>query len=192
MSEDIWEQRYRAQKTGWDRGETSPALMHWLESGALQPGRILVPGCGHGHEVAELAARHFEVTALDIAETPVERLRKQLRESNLQAEVIQTDFLQWEAPATFDTIYEQTALCALEPETWERYADRLYQWLDTDGLLFALFMQTHREGGPPYHCDLPEMKALFPTDRWRWLELEPLNVPHPSGIHELGFVLKKT
>ena len=30
------------------------------------------------------------------------------------------------------------------------------------------FMQTHQDGGPPWHCDLERMKELFPTEQWQW------------------------
>jgi hypothetical protein len=45
-----WEQRYRQGRTGWDRGEASPALHAWLEAGIVPRGRVLVPGCGHWRE----------------------------------------------------------------------------------------------------------------------------------------------
>ena len=45
---EIWESRYQAGTTGWDRGKTSGNLLDWLESGNLTPCRILVPGCGNG------------------------------------------------------------------------------------------------------------------------------------------------
>ena len=50
---DFWQERFEKKQTGWDRGATSPQLLAWLESGALQPCRIAVPGCGSGWEVAE-------------------------------------------------------------------------------------------------------------------------------------------
>ena len=189
--EHIWERRYQNNQTGWDRGTVSPALEQWLESGQLQPGDVLVPGCGHGHEIAALIRAGCEVTAVDIAPTPVQRLQERLQAEGLKAEVIQADLLQWEPNCAFDAVYEQTCLCALDPAVWTEYAARLWRWLKTDGVLFALFMQTGREGGPPYHCELADMRSLFPQEAWRWLDTEPLRVPHRSGLHELGFVMRK-
>ena len=57
---NFWQERFEKKQTGWDRDATSPQLLAWLESGALQPCRIAVPGCGSGWEVAELARRGFE------------------------------------------------------------------------------------------------------------------------------------
>jgi 2-polyprenyl-3-methyl-5-hydroxy-6-metoxy-1,4-benzoquinol methylase len=77
----FWEEKYRADLTAWDRGGVSPALEHWLAEGALKPGRILIPGCGYGHEVLALARRGFEVWGLDIALTPVRRLQAKLAQA---------------------------------------------------------------------------------------------------------------
>lgn len=192
MSEQVWEQRYQAGQTGWDRGENSPALLYWLEEGVLQPCRILVPGCGHGHEVVELARRGFDVTAVDIAPTPVSTLRQRLDKAGLKAPVVQANVLHWRPAAPFDAIYEQTCLCALSPDQWHDYENMLYEWLKPGGRLFALFMQTGAEGGPPYHCDLGDMRELFKPDRWRWpAEEDAREVPHSQGKRELGFVLAR-
>ena len=75
---DAWERRYREGKTGWDRGEPSPALMHWLAEGLVPAGRVLVPGCGHGHEIVELIRAGCDVTAVDIASQPMRRLTVEL------------------------------------------------------------------------------------------------------------------
>jgi len=58
-----WEQRYQQGETGWDRGQPSPALHQWLEQGVLKPGRILIPGCGRGHEALAMAAAGAAVRA---------------------------------------------------------------------------------------------------------------------------------
>jgi len=62
-----WESHYQAGQTDWNRGQTSPAIHHWLNTGDLTTGSILVPGCGWGYEVIELAKSGFGVTAIDIA-----------------------------------------------------------------------------------------------------------------------------
>ncbi|MFQ5995751.1 MAG: methyltransferase domain-containing protein [Acidiferrobacterales bacterium] len=191
LNKGWWEARYRDRQTAWDRADVSPALLHWLTTGDLAPGRVLVPGCGRGHEVIELARRGFGVTALDIAPSPIAFLQKRLRKERLPAEVVQTDVLVWEARQPFDAIYEQTSLCALVPSQWETYADRLCRWLRPGGKLFALFMQTHSVGGPPFHCDLAHMRELFPSTNWFWLDTPTFEVPHPVGFCELGYVLKR-
>ncbi len=186
-----WNEKYLAGTTGWDRGGVSPALIHWLEQGNLSPCRILIPGCGYGHEALELARRGFEVTAMDIAPAPLAHLEHTLKAADLSATLVQADALEWQAPEAFDAIYEQTCLCALDPEHWQQYEGKLHDWLIPGGRLFALFMQTGRAGGPPYHCDLADMRPLFPDQRWHWHGLPHREVPHPNGLFEYAAELTR-
>lgn len=190
-AQKFWEVRYEHDVTPWDRGSTSPALAHWLDSGKLKPCRILVPGCGRGYEVIELAQRGFDVTALDISPLAIEIVAHRLDEAGLAASLIETDLFDWMPRTPLDAIYEQTCLCALLPEQWSAYAQRLAQWLRPNGELFALFMQTGKAGGPPYHCDLDAMAELFATDAWIWPAGKPIKTPHSSGFFELATILKR-
>jgi len=188
---DTWEARYRRGDTGWDRGDVSPALQHWLDSGALTPCRIMIPGCGRGYEAARLAAAGFDVLAVDIAPSAVASVRALLEKEALQARIIEADLLRFDPPRTVDAIYEQTCLCALAPTEWPDYERKLHAWLRPGGRLLALFMQTGEEGGPPFHCDMDAMRRLFTKERWQWPDTQPLHVPHPSGRFEWGYVLRR-
>jgi cyclopropane fatty-acyl-phospholipid synthase-like methyltransferase len=184
MSSHEWEQHYLDGRIGWDRGGSSPALKHWTEMGLLTPSaRILIPGCGRGHEVIDLARMGLSVTAVDVASSPIEFLNSQLDKEGLEASCIQADLLAWEPDDTFDLIYDQTCLCALDPNHWKRYEGLLRGWLVADGVLLAHFMQTGRAGGPPYHCSLSEMSHLFDSSAWRWSQTE-LTIGHPAGFKE--------
>ena len=55
-------------------------------------------------------------------------------------------------------------------------------------MLFALFMQSKRPDGPPFHCDLERMRELFPHDEWTWSD-ELKEIAHPSGLTEINAVL---
>jgi SAM-dependent methyltransferase len=186
-----WEEKYQANTTPWDRGASSPALLRWLESGALAHARILVPGCGRGHEVLDLARHGFQVTGLDLAPTALKLLRSELDKAGLEAELVCADALSWQPKQPFDAIYEQTCLCALTPELWRYYVHQLHAWLRPEGHLFALFMQTCKDGGPPFHCGLEAMRGLFPETLWQWPEVVPERVDHPIGHHELAVLLTR-
>ncbi len=186
---DHWEEKYRANTIPWDRGGASPALLRWLEADALAHGRILVPGCGRGHEAVELARHGFHVTALDIAPSALRHLEAELAAAGLAAATVCADALAWQPDAPFDAIYEQTCLCALPPGHWPAYEQQLFRWLRPGGHLYALFMQTGRAGGPPFHCEVAEMRALFPATRWTWPEGDAERVDHPNSLFELATVL---
>ena len=199
---DFWQQRFEGGETPWDRGAASPQLLRWIDAGQLAPSRIAVPGCGSGHEVAALAERGFDVTGLDYAPAAVARAQARLAALEPgprgRSRVVQADVLAWQPDAPFDAIYEQTCLCALYPDAWRAYADQLHRWLRPGGALFALFVQIPRPGaaegliqGPPYHCDIHAMRALFPSDRWDWPKPPYPRVEHPAGMAELPVVLRR-
>jgi SAM-dependent methyltransferase len=194
---EFWQERFDKKETGWDRGAVSPKLLTWLEVGDMKPCRIAVPGCGNGWEVVELARRGFEVVAIDYTAAAVERTNARLHSEALSAQVIQADVLSFQPDARFDAIYEQTCLCAIHPDHWFQYALQLRKWLKPEGHLWAMFMQMLRppateQGlivGPPYHCDINAMRALFTEANWVWPKPPYDKVPHPNMGHELGLKL---
>jgi 2-polyprenyl-3-methyl-5-hydroxy-6-metoxy-1,4-benzoquinol methylase len=195
---DFWQTHFDAGRTPWDRGAASPQLSRWMDTGALAPCRIVVPGCGSGHEVVRLAQAGFDVTGLDYAPAAVARTRAALQASGVGAAVVEADVLTWSPRETFDAIYEQTCLCALHPDHWVAYAQRLHTWLRPGGSMFALFMQAVRPAaadgvieGPPYHCDINAMRALFDAARWTWPKPPYERVPHPMRYEELAAVLAR-
>ena len=197
---NFWDKRFAEGDTPWDRGAANPQLGIWLATGALKPCRILVPGCGSGYEVAALAQSGFDVTALDYSPEAVARTRQRLDAESLKATVVEADALAWQPAGDpsrpFDAIYEQTCLCALYPDQWRAYADQLHRWLVPGGRLFALFVQLLRPAaadgeiqGPPYHCDINAMRALFPEPRWSWPKPPYPRTSHPRGLAELAVIL---
>jgi SAM-dependent methyltransferase len=193
----FWQERFEKNEIGWDRGAPSPQLIGWIESGALQPCRIAVPGCGTGWEVVELARRGFEVVGIDYTAAAVERTRALLDAQGLTAEVLQADVLHYQPASLFDAVYEQTCLCAIHPEHWLEYAQQLQKWLKPGTSLWVLYLQMIRpaaseEGvihGPPYHCDINGMRALFPEKSWTWPKPPYDKVKHPTLSHELALRL---
>lgn len=198
LNPNFWQERFDTGQTGWDRGATSPQLMHWLSTNELPPCRIAVPGCGKGWEVAELAQQGFEVVGIDYTAAAVAQTRAHLQDRHLAATVIQADVLNYMPNQPFDAIYEQTCLCALDPNHWVAYTKQLHKWIRPGGQLCILFMQVARPGareglvqGPPFHCDINAMHALFHSRHWQWPETSPTVVPHPSGWHELAIRLER-
>ena len=196
----FWQQRFESGATPWDRGGANPQLMQWLSEGAFEalPGAIAVPGCGAGHEVAALAAAGHEVLAIDYTPAAVALTRQTLAAQQLRGEVVQADVLAWQPAAPLAAVYEQTCLCALHPDHWTAYAAQLHGWLRPGGRLFALFVQAPRDGGaqgfiegPPYHCHIHGMRALFPAPLWEWPKPPYRQVPHPRGFGELALVLTR-
>lgn len=199
---DFWQDRFARRQTPWDRGTANPQLQAWLDAGLLAPqalnGAVAVPGCGAGYEVERLARVGCEVIAIDYASAAVSLTQERLANAQLRAEVVQADVLNWDPQAPLAAVYEQTCLCALHPDDWTRYCARVQRWLRSGGRLFALFVQLRRDTaasgfveGPPYHCDINAMRALFPDRAWQWPKPPYVQVPHPIGMQELAVVLKR-
>ncbi len=184
-----WQARYAAGTTPWERAEPNPAFLSWRASAVLTPGRILVPGAGRSHEPLLLAEAGFTVTVVDAAPDAVAAQQAAL--AGFEACVEQADLLGWDAPLPFDAIYDQTCLCALPPAVWPAYVARLALWLRPGGVLAVLFMQTGQGGGPPFHCDLAQMRHLFAADGWAWPDSLQATIGHPNGLFEQPVALRR-
>lgn len=197
---DFWQRRFESGQTPWDRGDPHPQLKRWLDERLITPEhQVLVPGCGSGHELLALATAGVPALGLDYAPAAVAMARQRLAALDRQGVAVQqADVLHWQPEAPLQRVYEQTCLCALHPDHWSAYARQLHAWLAPGGLLLALFMQARRasadEGvveGPPYHCDINAMRALFPAERWEWPTPPYVGVAHAQGWQELPVVLRR-
>ena len=196
---DFWQERFATGEIPWDRGAANAQVERWVAAGDLRRGdRVIVPGCGQGWEVAALAAAGMAAIGIDYASTALDRCRALLDADGLTAQLIEADVLTWRPEAPIDAVLEQACLCALYPDHWTRYAEQLHGWLRPGGRLLALFMQARKDGaatgfieGPPYHCDINAMRALFPASGWRWPK-PPYPIVKPAvGQAELAVALER-
>src|SRR5690242_5664581 len=114
----FWDERYQIQQTPWDLGEPAPPLVDFLEKpGAPSGGKILVPGCGRGHDALYLAGKGFEVVGIDFAPSAVENCRQQAAERGLEgrARFEQHDLFKLppDFDGAFDFAFEHTCYCAI-------------------------------------------------------------------------------
>jgi SAM-dependent methyltransferase len=162
-----WDARYVTGDTPWDKGGAHPALLARLKKLPIV-GRVLVPGCGAGHDVRAIAARGASsVLGLDVSPTALHRARSFPKAGN---ECYQEgDFLTGTAVpmGAFDVIFEHTCLCAIQPERRADYVRAASAALRDAALLLAVFF-TNPENpdshSPPFRCDLGEMTLLFSKD----------------------------
>ncbi|MFF5219409.1 SAM-dependent methyltransferase [Micromonospora sp. NPDC000442] len=75
-AEMFWERHYRSRRAG--AGRPNALLVESVE--ALHPGTALDLGCGAGGDTIWLAERGWQVTAVDISTTAVDRVRAQADE----------------------------------------------------------------------------------------------------------------
>lgn len=157
-----WNRRYREGDTPWDKGVAHPVLDGMFSRVALC-GRVLVPGCGVGHDVRNLAARDLEVTGLDVASLALEKARVHARvrdEVYMEGDILAPPA---EFRGMFDGVFEHTCFCAIEP--WQRagYAEAVASVLKPGGRLLAVFfLDPDNDGdGPPFGGTREELDGLF-------------------------------
>jgi SAM-dependent methyltransferase len=64
---DFWEGLYARGEDGWDLKAAAPPLVDFVQTSAPPRGRVLVPGCGRGHDARFLAAHGYDVLAVDFS-----------------------------------------------------------------------------------------------------------------------------
>ena len=161
-----WQRRYQERDTPWDKGAPAPALVKFLREGRIA-GRVLVPGCGLGHDARALAAQPGNsVVGLDLAPAAVARARELAGAEKLKGELsfITGDFfrLPKKLQRSFDWLAEHTCFCAIEPERRGDYVRAAAAALRTHATLFAIFyLDPSSETAPPFPVSREELTELF-------------------------------
>ena len=158
-----WNAAYEGGDTPWDKGYASPPMIEFLK---LQPisGRVLVPGCGAGHDVRALAAEGVEVVGLDIAPRGIDKA--ETFPVSCDERYVLGDFLNLgkQYHHAFDWIVEHTCLCAIDPSEREAYARSVAQALKPDGKYLAIFFREvsdYQGNEPPHPISREQSDALF-------------------------------
>jgi SAM-dependent methyltransferase len=161
-----WQRRYEENDTPWDKGIAAPALDQYLDSHTIE-GRILVPGCGRGHEVRALASRsNCSVVGLDLSATAIAEAAALAHRAKTGpvAVFVVGDFFELppEWMGTFDWIVEHTCFCAIEPRQRPAYVRSCAEALRNGGRIFGIFyLNPDTESGPPFAIRREELLSLF-------------------------------
>jgi len=91
------------------RDETPAEIDFFEEAFKRYAGRdvhnLLEPGCGSGRLVAELAAKGYQVTGLDLSQPMLTYLKKRLRRRQLDATLILGDMTAMQLPQRYDAAF---------------------------------------------------------------------------------------
>jgi methyl halide transferase len=189
LSKDYWNNRYETAETGWDLETISPPLKAYIDQLTDKNLRILIPGCGSGHEAEYLLKQGFQdVTVIDIAPLAVEKMQSYLSEYQ-NIKIICTDFFMH--LGDYDLILEQTFFCALNPDLRTKYVQKMSELLDQNGKLVGLLFGVQFPKNPPFGGSREEYVELF-SDEFKINLLEPCyNSVKPREGNELFFNFSK-
>ncbi|CAA7050536.1 unnamed protein product [Microthlaspi erraticum] len=186
-----WEKCWEAGDTPWDLGTPTPIIAHLVKTGSLPNGRALVPGCGTGYDVVEMASPDRYVVGLDLSKTAVERSTK-LFASSPNAKhfsFLAGDFFTWEPAEKFDLIFDYTFFCAIEPSMRPQWAEKMDKLLNPGGELLTLMCPLNDiSGNPPYQSAVADYeKCLIPLgfEATSIVDNE-LSVPSRKGNEKVG------
>ncbi|MDD7915139.1 methyltransferase domain-containing protein [Polaribacter ponticola] len=168
LSEDFWENKYKANKIGWDLGEVSPPLKTYFNQLTNKDIKILIPGGGNSHEAEFLFKQGFtNVYVVDVSKIPLENLKRRVPEFP-DSHLIHANFFDIENK--FDLIIEQTFFCAINPDLRPKYAKKMNRTLKEKGKLVGLmFDAVLNEDHPPFGGNkeeyLPYFQAFFNIEK---------------------------
>ncbi len=157
-----WQAQYDSGVIPWDEAAPHPALLDAIaESGPFE-GRILVPGCGLGHDVRAVSAPANRVIGVDIAPGAIAKAAvfpKTGREEYIVANLFD---LPRNFRFSFHWVVEHTCFCAIDPWMRTAYAAAVAGALESGGHLFAIFyLDPAVDRQPPYGVTIPELDRHF-------------------------------
>lgn len=199
--ESFWSDIYKTETSQeappevppWDLGEPNPALKDILPQLKIAKCRVLVVGCGRGHDAAHFADQGHVVTAVDFSAEAITQARENYgNRDNLR--FIQHDVFKMNPSefGPFDMIFEHTCYCAIDPT---RRTELVQQWkkLLTDrGYLLGIFFAMSKRVGPPYGGSEWELKQrLSPHFHFLYWTRWRNSLPRRSGRELIIYAQKK-
>ncbi|AGH96493.1 class I SAM-dependent methyltransferase [Pseudobdellovibrio exovorus] len=149
---NFWSEIYQApENPGWNLNDSAEAFKDMLPRLKLPKSRILVLGCGEGHDAALFAKAGHVVTAVDFSKEAIERGRQKYSDlENLSFYESNIFHLPTEWNHSFDVVVEHTCFCAIPPEQRNELVRLYRRMLHEEGQLLAVFYTMEKRSGPPF------------------------------------------
>lgn len=192
--DDRWEYLYQHAGDGWELGRTPPPLQRYLQEHPPLPGqKLIVLGCGRGHEARLLAQLGqpvgAHVWAVDIAPSAVAYTAQAAAREGLSSSitVLQADLFTLaqqhpEQRGAYDVLVEHCCFCAIEPTRRDEYVQAAAALLRPGGQLVGLFYCHDYPGGPPFGTSAQEVKTRLSAA----FEIASATVPRDSILTRAG------
>lgn len=148
----FWTEIYQSEgNPGWNIGDAAPALKDMLPRLKLAKSKIIVIGCGEGHDAAYFAQHGHLVTAVDFSEEAIHRAKKNYGHiENIQFHKADAFDLPKEWDKQFDLVFEHTCYCAINPSLRQDLVKVWTRLLHHQGYLMGVFFAMEKRKGPPY------------------------------------------
>ncbi len=179
---------YRLGFTPWDQTPGPQILDRVLDSGATGGGRrALDVGCGNGRDALYLAAKGWEVTAMDRQQRAIQKARERGAEAGADVRWIVGDVTELgrlAAPPGYSLIYDLGCIHGLPDDALTRAAEGISALAGADATLLVVAAIRSRRLIGPRGMDPEHVEALF-APAWRlvgthdMLPLATQKVPAP-------------
>jgi len=188
MSKEFWENRWMNKNIGWDLGEVSPPIKHYIDQVSDKTLNILIPGVGNAYEAEYLLNDGFvNVFIVEISESAIKSFKTRCPHFPVE-HIIHSNF--FEIEGQYDLIIEQTFFCALNPSYREIYVEQMTKLLTVGGKLVGVLFNTDFAKGPPFGGSKSEYLDLF-SDSFIIQMNECYNSVKPRQDKELFIILTK-
>jgi len=178
----------------------APILQKMVSDGVLPNGRCLVPGCGRGYDVIEIASATRYCLGVDIAPIAISQAKERLEqqyEMAVRLEVAakpplnQAEFklqsffdIDTQHPESlFDFVYDYCLLSALDPRNHKDGAAKMTTLVRVGGeLCTVIFPIMEKVGGPPFSVTIAHVRELLVPLGFEIIELRILTpeLCHPG------------
>jgi SAM-dependent methyltransferase len=140
-------------------------LLSLLSRGLVPPGRVLVPGCGTGYDLATLSRVDREVVGLDISDDARSAFHAAHPELPGSVSYEVGDFFSFEPDEPFDFVWDYTFFCALDPEQRGPWSDTMKRLVKPSGLLATLLFPFEdpisERQGPPWPINTAMLRRFL-------------------------------
>src|SRR5215470_5420925 len=160
----FWDDLYARGGDGWDLRRPTGPLVDFVTSTPPPLGRVVVPGCGRGHDARYLASRGYAVTGIDFSTAAIRAARALAEAESAPVTYTQRDIfsLGHDHAHAFDGVWEYTCYCAIDPARRAEYVDVLATIVKPGGWLLACFFPVRGGGGgPPFPVARDEVRRLL-------------------------------
>ena len=148
----------------WEIGEPQPIVCEILDS--MSPGRLLDIGCGLGRNAKAASDRGYEVLAIDISSTAINKCREFYSGSGISFQVL--DACRTELIPEFNVILDSATYHAIPAEKRMTYLMEMHRLASEDTIFHLITFAPSLYGMPkPLANELSELASTVESSGWK-------------------------